>query len=179
MQDVVGRDEGAFRELYARHAVTVARLASRTCRRSQLAEDAAQDAFLEFWRDAGRYRQGTPPASWLLAIVRCRSIDAVRRAAVIERRRGTASEDDLIETHCSALQSVWQRDCNATLMRALARLPDAQREVIELAYLHDLSQSAVARRLGLPLGTVKSRTRLALARLAADPDLALVTEDSA
>ena len=133
-----------------------------------LAEDVVQDAFLGAWRSADRYVSGRGSVkTWLLSIVHHRAIDAVRR------RRPTselpAEDEGRSVPQALTLPDVWgevsdgiDRDQVAT---AVAVLPDAQREALELAYWAGLSQTEIAERLGVPLGTVKSRVRLALVAL--------------
>lgn len=129
-------DEAALGVLYDRFGRPAYRLALRILRDPALAEDAVQDAFLAVWRTATTYRPDRAKAStWLLTLVHRRAVDLVRRE---ERRRVQA---------------------------ALARLAPDQREALELAYYGGLSQSEIAERLGVPLGTVKSRMFSGLARL--------------
>jgi RNA polymerase sigma-70 factor (ECF subfamily) len=168
----------AFGELYARHAATMGRTARRVCRRSELAEDATQEAFLSLWRDANGFSPSAgAPNAWVHTIVHNRSIDVVRRVVAFERR--TLLDDSELallpapgpSSHDSALA----RESQVRLRAAVAALPDAQRVVIALAYYDGLSQLEIAVRLGLPLGTVKGRARLALKRLALDEDVLALT----
>ncbi|MDA0185172.1 sigma-70 family RNA polymerase sigma factor [Solirubrobacter phytolaccae] len=175
---VADQDRHAFGELYARHAAAMGATARRVCRRPELAEDATQEAFLSLWRDAGGFspRAGAPTA-WVHTIVHNRSIDVLRRVVAVERR----TEDDDAElarlpaAGLSAHDRARARECERRLAGAVMALPDAQREVIELAYYAGLSQREIADRLDLPLGTVKSRARLGLKRLALDADVLALT----
>lgn len=175
---VADRDRRAFGELYARHATAMGATARRVCRRPELAEDATQEAFLSLWRDAGGFspRAGAPTA-WVHTIVHNRSIDVLRRVLAAERR----TEHDDVELSLlpslapSSHDAARARECEARLADAVAALPDAQREAIELAYYDGLSQREIAERLELPLGTVKGRVRLALQRLALDEDVLALT----
>lgn len=175
---VADRDRRAFGELYARHATAMGATARRVCRRPELAEDATQEAFLSLWRDAGGFspRAGAPTA-WVHTIVHNRSIDVLRRVLAAERR----TEHDDLELLLlpspapSSHDAARARECEARLADAVAALPDAQREAIELAYYDGLSQREIAERLELPLGTVKGRVRLALQRLALDEDVLALT----
>jgi RNA polymerase sigma-70 factor (ECF subfamily) len=157
-----GREHGlaGLYDLYGRRAYG---LALRVLRDEALAEDAVQDAFLAVWGSAARYRpERGSPLSWILTIVHRRAVDIVRRE---QRRR-----DALVETHeeptgDEADETVLARDEAVHVRRALTWLDPAQRRLLELAYYGGLTQSEIAVELDLPLGTVKSRTFLALARL--------------
>jgi RNA polymerase sigma-70 factor (ECF subfamily) len=175
---VADRDRHAFGELYARHAGAMGRTARRVCQRPDLAEDATQEAFLSLWRDANGFSSSAgAPTAWVHTIVHNRSIDAVRRVVAFERR---AQLDDTELALLPALgpsshERARARECEVRLREAVAALPDPQRVVIELAYYDGLSQREIAARLGLPLGTVKGRARLALKRLALDEDVLALT----
>jgi RNA polymerase sigma-70 factor, ECF subfamily len=175
---VAARDVLAFDELYARHAGAMSATARRVCRRPELAEDATQEAFLSLWRDAGGFSPGAgAPSAWVHTIVHNRSIDVLRRVLAAERR--TEADDAglafLPAVGPSLVDAARARECEARLADAVTALPDAQREVIELAYYDGLSQREIAERLGLPLGTVKGRVRLALKRLALDEHVLALT----
>lgn len=161
-------DEAAFAELYDRLGSLAYSLAVRILRNPSLAEEATQEAFVAVWRNAARFdaRRGSA-RSWVLLQVRARSIDRVRH----EERRGGQNE----QVDAELLESVgarpddeaWSRLERERLEAALATIPDRERELIELAYFEGYTQSELATRLGLPLGTVKRRTFNALARLRA------------
>jgi RNA polymerase sigma-70 factor (ECF subfamily) len=158
----------ALDALYERYKSMAYGIARRITADDVLAEDVVQDAFLGAWRSADRYVSGKGSVkTWLLSIVHHRAIDAVRR------RRATSElpsdEEGRTVPQALTLPDVWgevsgriDRDQVAT---AVAVLPDAQREALELAYWAGLSQTEIAERLGVPLGTVKSRVRLALVAL--------------
>jgi RNA polymerase sigma-70 factor (ECF subfamily) len=164
--ELIGRvadgDRRAFDELHRRYARPVLGLALRRLGDRGRAEDAAQDAFVAIWRSARRYDSsrgtGTP---WLYAVARNAITDGQRRtpSPVAELEDGPGSDPDPSE-EAEAAWTAWR------VHRALEVLPEHERPVIELAYWSGLSQSEVAERLGIPLGTVKTRTRSALARLA-------------
>jgi RNA polymerase sigma-70 factor, ECF subfamily len=164
---VAHRDVDALTELYDRHRGTAYAVALRITASVPAAEDALQDAFLDAWRQAAAYDPARGSArSWLLAVVHHRSIDLVRR------RRSTDTLPDAADPPPAALVApdVWPEVAgrlDASAVRAaLAGLPDAQREAIELAYWGGLTQSQIAARSGVPLGTVKGRMRLGLSALA-------------
>ncbi|MEO5964110.1 MAG: sigma-70 family RNA polymerase sigma factor [Candidatus Limnocylindrales bacterium] len=155
----------ALDALYERYKTMAYGIARRITADDVLAEDVVQDAFLGAWRSAGRYVTGRGSVkTWLLAIVHHRAIDSVRRrrpvAALPEEETGSLTPDAL------QLPDVWGevsgRLDQAQVHAALASLSTAQREAVELAYFGGLSQTEIAARTGVPLGTVKSRVRLAL-----------------
>lgn len=163
-------DARALEALYDRHSASAFSLAMQILRDRGRAADATQEAFLGFWRDRGSYDPGQSCAvrSWLLTIVRNRSIDGLRRA----RRQPTVALgpgrlESLVGPQCTA-EEVQAREQQRDIRDRLAHLPHEQREVIVLAYFGGLSQSEIAMHLGAPVGTIKGRTRLALAKLRGD-----------
>ena len=157
-------DEVALAELYDRYGRAAYGLALRVLRDEALAEDAVQEAFLAIWRGASRFIPERAKAStWIMTLVHRRAVDLVRR----EERRRT---DPLPEAEPgsggpSAADTAWLRLERERVQAALAKLPDQQREAIELAYYGGFTQSELAERLGEPLGTIKSRMFAGLARL--------------
>ena len=160
-------DEPALAELYDRVGRVAYGLALRVLRDERLAEDAVQEGFLAVWRTAAAFRAERAKAStWILTLVHRRAVDLVRRE---ERRRA----DPLDESTAALIASdepqpdeaAWLRFERERVQEALARLPDSQREAIELAYYGGFSQTELAERLGVPLGTIKSRMFAGLARL--------------
>ena len=155
-------EESAFREFYERHARTALSLASRVLRDRSLAEDAVQEAFLAAWRQAGSYRPSRgKPASWLLTFVHRRAVDHVRRQ---QRCFAEPLELDLLGLAADD-EAVTGMPTRAWIRTGLDRLSAPDREILELAYLDDLTQVEIAAHLGTPLGTIKSRTSTALRRL--------------
>ena len=162
---VARSDEGALAELYDRVGRVAYGLAFRVLRDDRLAEDAVQEAFLGVWRTAAGFRAERAKAStWILTLVHRRAVDLVRRE---ERRRAEPLDDETRDaaTSESAEDAAWLGFERERVQGALRQLPDAQREAIELAYYGGYSQSELAERLGLPLGTIKSRMFAGLARL--------------
>jgi len=160
-----GPDEAALSELYDRYQAAMYGLAMRITNDAALAQDAVQEAFVGVWRNAARYAEAKASVrTWMLSIAHHRAIDIVRR-------RHTVSPLPEIEDASEALTvpDVWpevERASDAAAVRsAMATLPDAQRQAIELAYFSGLTQTEIAERSAVPLGTVKSRTRLGLAAL--------------
>lgn len=156
-------DRVAFEELYHRYARAIYGLALRRIRDRGRAEDATQEAFASLWRSADRYdpNRGSG-APWLFVVARNTVTDLLRRSpeATAEERHDHASGEPGPDERAESEWEAWQ------VHRAVASLPDTERPVIELAYWGEMSQSEIAEYLGLPLGTVKTRTRSGLARLA-------------
>ncbi len=155
-------DVGAYEELVRRYSQMAFRAAYLVTGNAADAEDAAQDAFVSAWRGLPRFRAGAPFRAWLLTIVgnaaRNRRRSAGRRAAV-EVRAGTAG------TPVSPESAVMAAEERAELLRALARLDGADREVVACRHLLELSVEETAAILGVAAGTVKSRLHRALLRL--------------
>jgi RNA polymerase sigma-70 factor (ECF subfamily) len=167
MRQVAAGEIGGLETLYDRYHAMAYALALRITTETGLAEDVVQDSFLGLWRNAGRYAEAKGSVrGWLLAIVRHRAIDAVRR-----RRNGVAigEEADEIIPAALTLPDIWPEVAGhleaAQVRLAMVHLPEAQRRVIELAYFDGLTQTEIAARAGIPLGTVKSRMRLGLVAL--------------
>jgi RNA polymerase sigma-70 factor (ECF subfamily) len=159
-------EESALAELYDRVGRVAYGLAFRVLRDERLAEDAVQEGFLALWRTAAAFRAERAKAStWILTLVHRRAVDLVRR----EERRRTEPLGDEIAMDAGQAESTeeaaWLRFERERVQAALGQLPDVQREAIELAYYGGFSQSELADRLGVPLGTIKSRMFAGLARL--------------
>jgi RNA polymerase sigma factor (sigma-70 family) len=161
---VARSDDGALGELYDRYGRVAYGLARRVLRDTALAEDAVQDAFLAVWRTAERFvAERAQARTWLLTIVHRRAVDLVRR----EQRRPAEPLDGVLEEASSAdtPEAAWLALERNRIRDALAKLPDQQREALELAYYAGYTQAQLAERLGEPLGTIKSRMFNGLARL--------------
>ena len=161
---VAGSDDAALAELYDRFGGVAYGLARRILRDDALAEDAVQEAFLAIWRGAARFLPERGKAStWILTLVHRRSVDLVRRE---QRRQAEALPESAADvTTATAEDELWLRLERERVQAALAKLPDQQREAIELAYYGGFTQSELAERLGQPLGTIKSRMFAGLANL--------------
>ena len=160
---VARSDEVALGELYDRFGRVAYGLARRILRDDALAEDAVQEGFLAAWRSAPRFVPERAKAStWLLTLVHRRAVDLVRRE---ERRRTEVLEGRDEAAGGPADEAVWLRFERERVQGALARLPDQQREALELAYYGGFTQSELAERLGQPVGTIKSRMFTGLSRL--------------
>ena len=159
-------DEGALAELYDLFGRAAYALALRVVRDRSQAEDVVQEAFLDLWRGAARFDpERSRPASYLLTFVHRRAVDLIRREQA-RPQRGAGVEDIAERAGRDDIAgSLVGREQGAAVRASLADLPGPQRQVLELAYFSGLSQSEIAEQLGEPLGTVKSRTHVALARL--------------
>lgn len=161
---VARSEEAALGELYDRYGAAAFRLARRIVRDSALAEDVVQEAFLAIWRGAARFLpERARAAAWIMTLVHRRAVDVVRRE---QRRRGLPLEDgDDDRVEGAADDAVWLRLERERVQRALAALPDQQRETLELAYCGGFTQAELADRLGRPLGTIKSQMFAGLTNL--------------
>ena len=160
---VARADEEALAELYDRFGRVAYGLALRIVRDPSLAEDAVQDGFLTVWRSASHFVAERAKAStWILTLVHRRAVDVVRRE---QPRRAAPLEAAPQPTVESTEEQAWLQLQRDRVQEALRRLPDKQREALELAYYGGFTQSELADRLGEPLGTIKSRMFSGLARL--------------
>jgi RNA polymerase sigma-70 factor, ECF subfamily len=164
--DVARGDRTAFGTFYDRFAPLVFSLAMRLVQERSAAEDLLQEVFLQIWREAGNYspERGTPEA-WIITITRSRAIDKLRsirrrEKSFVPMEAPTGKEyEGKVESGAAA------SDTKMMVNSALTRLPESQRNILELAYFDGLTQSEIAERIKEPLGTVKTRIRTALARL--------------
>ncbi|TML15626.1 MAG: sigma-70 family RNA polymerase sigma factor, partial [Actinobacteria bacterium] len=159
---VARRDANAFEALYRRYARPVFGLALRKLGDRMNAEDAVQETFAVIWRSARTYKlERGAGAPWLYAVA---------RNAIVDRSRGRSEPPgevpELPSDEPSPAERAETSYTSWRVHRALETLPENEREVIELAYYGELSQSEVANFLNIPLGTVKTRTRSGLGRLA-------------
>lgn len=167
MQLVRRGDADAFEVVYDRHADAAFSLAYRMCRQRGLAEDVAQEAFLSLWRSGGRYDHNRGSVrTWILGIVHNRAIDALRRRTV--RDRGRVSDEGIEERLVAPERTdveVARREESREIRDALEQLPEEQSRVIELAYFGGLTHVQIAAMLDTPVGTIKGRMRLGLAKM--------------
>ena len=169
LRRIADGDRESFRRLFARYAPTAMALAQRVVRQAHLAEETVQEAFLAVWRRPGGYdpERGSVRA-WLMSTVHHRAVDAVRREEAQHRRADEAmlhAPDVEYDPADAVVEEMGLPEEREAVRRAMGSLPDDQRRVIELMYFEGLSQSRIAETLELPLGTVKSRTLLAMRRL--------------
>ena len=159
---VADHDRDAFEVLYHRYIRSMFGLALRRLRDRARAEDAVQETFAAVWRSAASYRpERGPAAPWLYAIARNAIVDRFRTQVDT-----SGDVPEIVSTDPGPADAAESSFVSWRVHRALEELPPREREVVELAYWSGLSQSEVAEYLHIPLGTVKTRTRSALARLA-------------
>jgi RNA polymerase sigma-70 factor (ECF subfamily) len=162
---VAARDRAAYAELFARYAPRVAGFLSRSLPPAR-ADDVAQDVMLKVWQKAPGFDPArASAATWIFAIARNARIDALRRAS-----RAEPDADDPLWVPAAPPapdESAERAARDAQVRAALRALPEAQVEVLERAYVQGQSLSEIADALSIPLGTVKSRVRLAMERLRA------------
>lgn len=164
---IASGDEAALGTLYDTTSRPVFGLALRILNDPSAAEEVTLEVYTQIWRQAGTYdtARGTPSA-WLLTIARSRAIDRFRSVEQTRRRSDTL---DIVESASATgpTPDVHAADAERRVLvrAALDSLPSEQRAVIDLAYFGGLSHSEISDRLGQPLGTVKTRTRLAMMRL--------------
>lgn len=167
IQRMARGDRQALAPFYDRYARLVYSLILRIVRDREEANDVLQEVFWEAWQAAEAYdpSRGSPEA-WLVTRARSRAIDRVRR---VRRRSETFAaplDESLAAGTADPAPDAAERAADRTrVASALERLPEAQREVVELAYWGGLTQTEIAERLKQPLGTVKTRIRLGLERL--------------
>ena len=168
MDRLAGGDLGALDLLYEQYGAMAFSIAFRITGDRSAAEDVVQDAFLGAWRNAGRYAGARGSVrTWLLSIVHHRAIDAIRRRRpTVELPDSETSLPDTL-TMPDAWGDVELRLDREAVQFALTQISDVQREAIELAYFGGLTQTEIAERTGVPLGTVKGRLRLGLQGLRA------------
>lgn len=160
-------DARAFAVIYDRHATVAYSLAYRITGNGGAAEDVVQECFLGLWRAAMRYDPSRGSVrTWVLAMVRNRAIDSLRRALVHSTRR--AADDGLMDHVAAADRTDVQaaRRGEAREVRAaLESLPPEQSRVIQLAYYGGFTHAEIATMLEMPVGTIKGRMRLGLEKL--------------
>ena len=167
MQLVRAGDAQAFEIVFDRHSGAAFSLAYRMCGRQAMAEDIVQEAFVSLWRSGARYDATRGSVrTWVLSVVRNRTIDAFRRESAKGSR--DVSEEGIAERMPAPELTdteVERREDSPLVQTALADLPADQRQVIELAYFGGFTHSQIADMLELPSGTVKGRMRLGLTKL--------------
>jgi RNA polymerase sigma-70 factor (ECF subfamily) len=169
LRQVLEQRPEALAELYDRHASTLLALARRilgSVADTAGAEEVLQEVFLHVWHHAGRYDPARSSVStWLVLITRSRAIDRLRSRKVVERVHEAAYQEDAGHASPEGVESVFSRERRQRVKAELDKLPPEQRQVLEMAFYDGLSQTEIAARADLPLGTVKTRTLLAMKKL--------------
>jgi RNA polymerase sigma-70 factor (ECF subfamily) len=158
-------DETALARLYDQYRVILFGLLVRILGSREEAEDILQDVFIQVWRRAGDFDEKRgKPFTWLVTLARSRAIDRLRLLGSRRRLAESAAKDEADEVS-DALSDTIQSGEREIVQRALAELPEEQKQALVLAYYDGLTQSEIASRLGTPLGTVKTRMRSGMAKL--------------
>lgn len=152
-------DPDAVRRLYERYGRAVFTVAVRALDDRGLAEEAVQQTFLRAWRAAGTFDVERDPAPWLYAIARRVAVDIYRR----ERRHAHDSEEREVAVLPPSFERMWEA---WAVRSALDRIPDEEREVLRATHFLGLTHEEAAERLGIPVGTVKSRSHRGHRRMA-------------
>ncbi len=169
IQRVSEVDKDALEALYVRYQTPVYSLAMFMLKQPALAEEVTQDIFLNIWLKAGSFNaERGQPKGWIMSVAHHKIVDLIR-----SRRRTIVNTDpadyetlDLLPAGGASTEAqVEQTLERERIMRALATIPESQKEVIMLAYFGGFSQSEMAQRLDQPLGTIKTRVRLAMQKL--------------
>ena len=162
---IVDRDERAVEALYARYSGPLYSLAYQVTGAERFAQDVVQEVFVALWRDAWRFDPTKGAVGpWLFSLARHKAIDLVRREANVRKR--TADVDLEFEPADDDVDNeAWQRIRRERVRAAIEELTPVQREALELAFFQGLTHVEVSDRLGIPLGTAKTRIRSALLRL--------------
>jgi RNA polymerase sigma-70 factor (ECF subfamily) len=158
-------DRQAFAALYDRHGAILFGIVLRILRSKSEAEEVLQEVFLQIWRGAGGFDASRGQLlPWLMLLARSRALDRLRARSVRDRAAAAVAVEPDPRVG-DAADEVALSETSLTVRRALAEISEDQRTALMLAYFEGLTQSEIAVRLGKPLGTVKTHTRLGLARL--------------
>ena len=164
LEAIAQGDRCAMEVLYARHHVRVYRFILRITGNATLAEDIVSEVFLDVWRQAAGFKAKSQVSTWLLAIARYKSLSAVRR-----RSDGHLDDDQAAAVEDPADNAevlIHNKERSVIVRKCLAQLSAAQREVVDLVYYHEKSVEEVARIVGAPASTVKTRMFYARQRMA-------------
>src|ERR671917_2734868 len=163
---VEAADADAFATLYDRHSRAAFSLAYRMMGERQASEGLAQDAFLKVWRAAGSYRaERGSVRTWILSIVRNRSIDQLRSHASRRRTQDKLEAAAPRSQPSEAFAETWRNSRRDQVREALEALPPEQSKILDLAYFSDCTHVEIAGLLNIPLGTVKGRMRLGIEKM--------------
>jgi len=164
---MVEGDQAALSQLYDRYSSMLLALAIRVVREHAEAEEVLQEVLLQAWRQAERYNpERSSVSTWLVMMTRSRAIDRIRSRNVVDRTLAAAQkEESRVHESPEGAKSVLHQERAVRLRAELAKLPDEQRKVLELAFFSGMTQREIANETGIPLGTVKTRTLLAMKKL--------------
>jgi RNA polymerase sigma-70 factor (ECF subfamily) len=168
LRKIAGGDAAALRALYDRCAGQAMAVCLRILREEREAEEAVQETFVDAWKRAGSYDAARGSAiGWIVSMARSRALDRLRSRGAGERLKANVAALPAEKSAPAPLELAEQQQDRERIRRALDQLTPPQRSAIELAYFDGLTQREIAEKVGEPLGTVKSRMRAALQRLAA------------
>ena len=162
------RDRSAFHSLYEASSPRLYGLALRILGRRELAEEVLQESFVAIWHHAAEYESAlSAPMTWMTTIVRNRAFDVLRRTRHDgeDNALGSRAMESLADLSATPAERLQMSSEAQALADCMAALEEKHREVVGMAFFHDLSHSDVAEKLTLPLGTVKTWIRRSLARL--------------
>ena len=160
-------DHRAVAQLHARYAPALEAFVRRRALDPTQAQEIVQEVFLAAWRDAGRFDPARGSvAAWLFALARNKTIDRLRRESVERRHRAEVDPASSVAPH-DVHHAAWMRIRRDRVREAVRALPEPQRAALELAFYGGLTHVEVADRLGIPLGTAKTRIRAGLQRMRA------------
>jgi RNA polymerase sigma-70 factor (ECF subfamily) len=164
---VGAKDAAAFELFYDRHGGAAYSLAYRIVGDRQAAEDVVQEAFLSIWRCPSSYRpERGRVGSYLFGVVHNKAVDAIRHEESLRRReQAFGGVDEEVGGPDEVVEGAWMALRGRQVREAVSRLSSVQREAIELAYFEGLTCNEVAAKLGIPLGTAKTRLRDGMIRL--------------
>jgi RNA polymerase sigma-70 factor (ECF subfamily) len=168
---VVKGDHQAFGQLYDQSSALLYSMALRILGNREEAAELLQDVYLEVWRKVARYDVGRgTPVAWLITLTRSRAIDRLRaRTSRTQHMTNDAPDGSLTarvaDRHPGPFEAHADQELRGLVGSALADLPQAQQQAIELAYYEGLSHMEIAARLNQPLGTVKTRIKLGMSKL--------------
>jgi RNA polymerase sigma-70 factor (ECF subfamily) len=155
IEKIAGGDRLAMQVLFARHHVRVYRFVLRLVRNEATAEDLISEVFLDVWRQAGKFEGRSAVSTWLLGIARYKALSALRKRPEEALDEETAAQiEDQADDPEVALA---KKDKGAVLRQCLTALSNEHREIIDLVYYHEKSVEEVARIVGIPEATVKTR----------------------
>ena len=168
IKGIAGGDQRCLAKLFDRYSGSALGLAWKICGNRTIAEEVVQEAFLSIWQRPGTFDSSRGTAeNFLLGIVHHKSVDAIRRESSVRRREEQFFSDPQETNENDVVEEAWLSMRRRSVRNALAQLSDLQREALELAYLHGLTYADVAARLGIPLGTAKTRMRDGMIKLRA------------
>ena len=169
IQRVSQVDKDALEALYVRYQTPVYSLAMFMLKQPALAEEATQDIFLNIWLKASSFNsERGQPKSWIMSVAHHKIVDVIRsrRRAIVNTDPADYETLDLLPAGGASTETLVEQSLERErIMRALETIPEPQRKVIMLAYFEGYSQSEMAEKLDQPLGTIKTRVRLAMQKL--------------